>query len=295
VWLLDAGGALPDATPEELMLAGHIGTVFNRGALRFDPADGLFVFHDKNARSARCTPVAEPASVLGQLSDVSPFFAIGTGPVTEDGWRPVQQLYSDTDLLADILGRVQARICATEHRVAVSTFFLGFAARLWSIGLGAAAGHRLVPDLAADQLLFREGGGQIQLHVERPLARRGDDLKSMLADIVLESHLAPLTTALHQLGPISEKLLQGNTASALLSAAQVFDRRRGDTAPGPGWQLARSLCADQRLTGAINFSKDGTNYRRVSCCLFYRTPGGGLCGDCVFTNKPGTNPGKEAP
>jgi iron complex transport system ATP-binding protein len=362
VWLLDAGGALLDAIPEELTLAGHIGTVFNRGSLRFDPADGLFVFHDKNGRSARveapaplhaalqrvlrregwstrepaeivvtatdsgaitlrtgagratpvrlsalatllraipgashiCTPAAETASVLGELSDVSPFFAIGTGPVTEDGWRPVQQLYTDTDLLAGILGRVQARICAAEHRVAVSTFFLGFAARLWSIGLGAAAGHRLVPDLAADQLLFREGGEQIQLHVERPIAWQGDDLKPLLADTVLESHIAPLTTALYQLGPISEKLLQGNTASALLGAAQVFDRRRGDTAPGPGWQLARSVCADQRLTGAIDFSKGGTNYRRVSCCLFYRTPGGRLCGDCVFTNKPGTSPDKEA-
>ncbi|MGB3523980.1 MAG: (2Fe-2S)-binding protein, partial [Mycobacterium sp.] len=30
----------------------------------------------------------------------------------------------------------------------------------------------------------------------------------------------------------------------------------------------------------------GTDYRRASCCLFYRTPGGGLCGDCALTHKP---------
>jgi iron complex transport system ATP-binding protein len=71
-------------------------------------------------------------------------------------------------------------------------------------------------------------------------------------------------------------------------AAQVYDQP-----PGPGW-LARNLCSDQRLTGAIDFSKDGTNYRRVSCCLYYRTPTGGLCGDCVLTTKPGTKPRKEA-
>jgi cobalamin transport system ATP-binding protein len=238
-----------------------------------------------------CAPVAKAAEVLSELSDISPFFAIGTGPIAEDGWRPVQQLYSDTKRLDDIVGRVQARIDAAERRVAVSTFFLGFAARLWSIGVGALAGHRLVPDLAGNQLLFREDSGQIRLHVERPVAWQGDDLESMLADAVLESHIAPLTLAVHRLGAISEKVLRGNTASALLGAARVFDRRHGDTGSGPGWRLARSLCSDQRLMGAINFDKSG--YRRASCCLYYRTRTGGLCGDCVLTHKPGTNPRKD--
>jgi iron complex transport system ATP-binding protein len=132
-------------------------------------------------------------------------------------------------------------------------------------------------------MLFREDGGQIRLHVERPIAWQGDDMKSMLADAVLELHIAPLTAAVHRLVPISEKLLRSNTAYALLGAARVFDRRHGDTTPGPGWQLARSLFLDQRLMGAIDFSKEGTNYRRISCCLYYRTPTGGLCGDCVLT------------
>jgi iron complex transport system ATP-binding protein len=235
-----------------------------------------------------CAPVAKAAEVLSELSDISPFFAIGTGPIAEDGWRPVQQLYSDTKRLDDIVGRVQARIEAAERRVAVSTFFLGFAARLWSIGVGAVAGHRLVPDLAGNQLLFREDGGQIRLHVERPVAWQGDDLESTLANAVLESHIAPLAAAVRRLVPISEKVLRGNTASALLGAARVFDRRHGGTGPGPGWQLARGLCSDQRLTGAINFDNHG--YRRASCCLYYRTRTGLLCGDCVLTNKPGTSP-----
>ena len=246
-------------------------------------------FSNRNGR-----PAAKTAKMLSELSDVSPYFAVGTGPVAEDGWRPVQQLYTDTGLLDGIIGRVQARIDAPERRVAVSIFFLGLAARLWSIGVGALVGHRLVPDLAADRLLFREDDGQIRLHVEHPVAWQGDNLEAMLADAVLESHLAPLTAAVHRLGPISENLLRGNAASALLGAARVFDRRHGDSTPGPGWRLARSLCTDERLTGAIVFSKSGTAYRRVSCCLYYRTPAGGLCGDCVFTNKPGTNPRKEA-
>jgi iron complex transport system ATP-binding protein len=231
-------------------------------------------------------PEAKTAALLAELSKVSPYFAVGTG-LLDDDWLPVQQLYTDTALLDGIIGRVQSRIDAAERRVAMSTFFLGFAARLWSIGLGAVAGHRLLPDLAAEHLLFQEADGQIRLHIEHPVAWQGDDLESMLADMVLAVHLAPLSAALRRIGPISEKLLQGNAASALLAAAVVFD---GEAVPGAAWQLARKLCSDERLMEAIRFDSAGycsTGYRRTSCCLYYRTPGGGLCGDCVFTTKPG--------
>jgi iron complex transport system ATP-binding protein len=219
-------------------------------------------------------------ALFAELSDIGPYFAVGTGPV-DDGWRPVAHLYTDAALLEGIVGRLQARMNTAEQRVAASTLFLGFAARLWSIGLGALAGHRMLPDLAPERLLFRETDGQIRLHIERPVASQGDDLEPTLADMVLDLHVAPLTAALSRLGPISRKLLRGNAASALLGAARVFDH--GAT-PGPGWQLARTLCADERLSDAICFNDAG--YRRTSCCLYYRVPGGGLCGDCVFTTLP---------
>lgn len=217
-----------------------------------------------------------PQRVLADLADLGRYFTVGTGPVS-NGWRPVEQLYSDPALLDGIVGRVQARMDAAEQRVAASIFFLGFAARLWSIGLGALAGHRLLLDLDPARLLFCESDGQIRLHVEHPVACHGDDLESRLADMVHDGHLAPLSTALRPLTPISDKLLRGNAASALLGAARVFDRN----ATGRGWQLARRLCADERLLDTIRFSNAG--YRRTSCCLYYRAPRGGLCGDCSMT------------
>ena len=220
--------------------------------------------------------------LLAKLAEISPYFAVGTGPV-DDGWRPVRQLYTDSALLDGIVDRVGARMDVAEQRVAASTFFLGFAARLWSIGLGALAGHRLLPDLDAERLLFRDSDGQFQLHIQDPVAWQGDDLEPMLADMVLEWHLAPLSAALRRLGPISAGLLRGNAASALLGAARVFDR---DATARPGWQFARRLCADKRLSAAIRFN--GMSYRRTSCCLYYRAPRGGLCGDCVLTSKPRT-------
>src|SRR6201993_2618449 len=200
-------------------------------------------------------------ALFAELADISPYFAVGTGRV-DDGWRPVRQLYADLALLDGIVDRVGARMDVAERRVAASTFFFGFAARLWSIGLGALAGHRLLPDLDAERLLFRESDGQFQLHIEDPVAWQGADLEPMLADMVLEWHLAPLSAALRRLGPISQRLLRGNAASALLGAARVFDR---DATAGPGWQMARRLCADKRLSAAIRFN--GMSYRRTSCCL----------------------------
>lgn len=348
VWLLGSDGALLDAIPEELMLAGQIGELFDCGTLRFDPATGVFAVRGTNGRNARVDAAdplvgavervlaregwrrCEPAEIVvtatdsetirlrasghpavsttlgglpallrdrppggrrcasqemsaamhAELSKVSPYFAVGTGRVAESGWRPVQQLYTDTELLDGIVDRVQTRIGAAERRVAVSTFQLGFAARLWSIGLGAVAGHRLLPDLCSDHLLFRETDGQMHLHIEHPVGWRGDGLEPMLADMVLESHLAPLSAAVRRLGPISAKVLRGNAASALLGAARVFDDKCASEA---GWQLARRLCDDERLAGAIRFN-DGS-YRRTSCCLYYRTPVGGFCGECVLAAK----------
>lgn len=241
--------------------------------------------------NAQRAPEAITATVLAKISEINGYFAVGTGPVDSD-WHSVQQLYTDLELLDDIVDRVQTRMGAAERRVAASTFFLGFAARLWSIGVGAVVGHRLLPELATDAVLFREVDGQTELHIERPIGWQGDDLEPLLVDMVLDVHLAPLTEALRRIVPISRELLRGNAASALLGAARVYDNHRGTGAPGPAWQLARRLFADERLNGTVRFSK--TNYRRTSCCLYYRAPGGGLCGDCVFRHIPPTTGRKDA-
>jgi iron complex transport system ATP-binding protein len=232
--------------------------------------------------STTARPVPEPSTVgvLAENSQINEYFAVGTGPVDSD-WRSVQQLYTDPALIDGIVERVQARVGAAEPRVAASILFLGFAARLWSIGLGAVVGHRLLPDLAAERLLYRESGGQITLHIADPVGWQGDDLESMLADTVLDGHLTPLGAALQ---PISQELLRGNAASALLGAAREYDRHRATTSPGPAGQLARRLCEHERLSGTVSFN--GYNHRRSSCCLYYRTSNGGLCGDCVFTHIP---------
>jgi iron complex transport system ATP-binding protein len=231
---------------------------------------------------------SKTAAVLAEISQINEYFSVGTGPV-DSRWLPLEQLYTDPALLDGIVERVQAPIGAAEQRVAASIFFLGFAARLWSIGLGAVVGHGLLPDLAAERLLFRESRSQIRLHITHPVGWRGDDLEPTLADAILDGHLAPLGDALQ---PISRELLRGNVVSALLGAAREYDRHRATSSHGPGRQLARRLCEDERLAGTVIF--DGLDHRRSSCCLYYRTGDGGLCGDCAFTKIPGSLGSKDA-
>ena len=238
-----------------------------------------------------CASQDQTIAALAELSTVSSYFAVSTGVADDADWHPVTQLYTDPDLLADAIAGVQDRIGAADLRVAVSTFYLGFAARLWSVGLGGLAEHRLLIDLDPDQLWYTDSGGPVRLHLPNPMAWQGssasDDLEPALAEMILTGHLEPLAAAVRRLGPISEGLLRGNIASAALGAARALRwHHGGDLADQPSWDLARTMCDDERLSGAVSFSDSGTEYRRASCCLFYRTPGGGLCGDCALTHKP---------
>lgn len=239
----------------------------------------------------RCASRDETIAALTELSAVSSYFAVSTGIADGADWRPVTQLYTDEKLLAGAVAHVRERIGAPDLRVAVSTFFLGFAARLWSIGLGGVAEHGLLIDLDPDQLWYTDSEGAVRLHLPNPVAWQGssanESLEPALADMILTGHLEPLAAAVQRLGPISERLLLGNAASAVLGAARALRwHSGGDLADEPGWALARKLCDDERLTGTICFNGSDTDYRRTSCCLFYRTPGGGLCGDCALTHKP---------
>ena len=55
--------------------------------------------------------------------------------------------------------------------------------------------------------------------------------------------------------------------------------RHGETA---GNRDRRFQTYDTPLSDTGTLGPDGEGFRRRSCCLYYRVPGGGLCGDCVL-------------
>ncbi|MFK4107730.1 (2Fe-2S)-binding protein [Streptomyces sp. NPDC002176] len=234
---------------------------------------------------------------LTALRPLGGFFVLRTGRPAGLTASPLDQTYAgqltgvQPDVLAERIGVVADRLRVREPRVCASLAQQGLAARLWSAALACAALYGRVPDL--DPRLLRwdpaaTAPDDLWLTEVRPLP--GD--AHTLADTVLHAHLEPLGEALTRRYGVAPGLLWGNAASALAGAARQLDHwARANSRADVVHQtttLTDSLFAHPLLrdTGV----RSGTGFRRRSCCLYYRVPGGGVCGDCCFTRPPGSSP-----
>ncbi|RAJ44654.1 FhuF-like iron-sulfur protein [Kitasatospora sp. SolWspMP-SS2h] len=219
----------------------------------------------------------DPRAALG------PYFAVRTDASPPPGFRPLPELSAADGPLAARIAEVGRVLGTGEPRVAASTAHLGLAARLWSVALGAALATGRVPELdGAWFALPPQGPFDLWL----PSAPGREATAEALEATVLTGQLAPLAGAVRAVTPLAPGLLAGNAASALVGAA-----RQAATVPAfraPAAALARALLARPALaaTGTVSAPGRPLAFRRASCCLYYRTPSGGLCGDCVFTRAP---------
>lgn len=187
--------------------------------------------------------------------------------------------------------KVARSLQAPELRIAASIAQQGLAARLWSAALGCAVLYGQVPDLDARLLRWdADGSAPDDLWLTEVRALPGD--AGTLAAVVLEGHLEPLAAALRARYRLASGLLRGNAASALAGAARQLSgwaRAHGRTEAATRTRaLAADLLAHPLLAGTGTLT--GTAFRRRSCCLYYRVPGGGVCGDCCFTRPPRSSP-----
>lgn len=234
-----------------------------------------------NMMSAGSPGLEDIADLLHRVARTGPYFVVTTGMMTAAGWRPVRTLYEDPTVLRDLVDRMQRRIGADHARVASSILFQGYAARLWSVGLGALVLGRQLPQLDPDALWWRDDDATMALHLADPAGREDPSLVAAMGRTVIGTHLEPLVRALHRLGPVADGLLWGNAAAALLSAADVLD----GASSGPAHDVAAQIMLSAPLLGTTRQRPDGS-HRRLSCCLFYRTPGGSLCADCALDRSP---------
>ncbi|MEI5525114.1 (2Fe-2S)-binding protein [Streptomyces brasiliscabiei] len=237
---------------------------------------------------------------LTALSALGGFFVLRTGepphgtPPTlaeayaAPGAEVEEEVYANPVIFR--VHKVARSVRAPEPRVAASIAHLGLAARLWSVALGAAALYGRVPDLdprllrwdadasAPDDLWLTEVRS---LPVER------------IGEVVRDGHLLPLAAALRARLPVSERLLWGNAASALMGAVRQIDRWAAANGRDEAASRARALAADLFAHPSLTGTLDPVTHRRRSCCLYYRLPGGGLCGDCCFDRPPGARPRRD--
>ncbi|MFJ3904986.1 IucA/IucC family C-terminal-domain containing protein [Streptomyces sp. NPDC090025] len=254
---------------------------------------------------------------LAESARIGGFFALRTTPPAPGttAHLPLARVYAAGDPDADgaaalraRVDRVTARLGARERRVGASIAQLGLAARLWSTALGPAALYGRFPDLSPATLhwdgaltspddLWWAGPGDGAADQENvpdqecvPGQERGTRPATVaeLRAAVQEAHLVPLHAAFARSTAISPRLLWGNAGSALAGALRELTRwaraeRRPEVAERAA-ALVQGLFEDPLLARTVR----GPALRRTSCCLYYRTPTGGLCGDCVFDHAPGS-------
>jgi hypothetical protein len=193
-------------------------------------------------------------TALADVARIGPYFALDTDPgiAGRPPWRPVTELYGRA--LPGRIAAAQARLGVEESRVAASLLFQGIAGRLWSPVLGSAVEHGVLPDLTAAGTYWRAAS-------PGPVLLGAPEAGALDAD------------------PLAEDLLWGNAASALAGTLAVLSRARPAGA-ARGRRLVTALLGAPPLRGTGRFGPGG--FRRRSCCLYYRVPGGGLCGDCAL-------------
>ncbi|RZT87746.1 FhuF-like iron-sulfur protein [Pseudonocardia sediminis] len=238
-----------------------------------------------------------PVDVTAALDDVAavgPFFAL---PVLDGGGaEPFARLHADPRPLSDRIARVRQSL-GSDERVAASIGFQGLVARLVSAPLAAVVLHAVLPDLAG--LSRRPGGddpwapgltGAGGASTPDPAEDPGGAAAVLGAELV-DAQLAPLVEAVRGLVAVSGHVLWGNVASALAGSARVLDSARPGSRPALLGVLG-ALLEHPSLsgTGRLLVLEPGVadtewGFRRRSCCLYYRVPGGGKCGDCVL-NRP---------
>jgi hypothetical protein len=226
---------------------------------------------------------------LAGSAGMGPFFVVSltaAGP----GWCPAAEVYADG--LAGPIRSTAQQLGVTEARVAAATVHLGYAARLWSPVLYCALRWGLVPDLAELRLATSPS---IRLSLPEPRGWRADgpdELAALAYRVVADQHLEPLASGLTV--KIAGRLLHGNAAAAMTAALRMLVT--SEPAPGhpaqPGLgaaakAMAQTLLGTGILRGTGALTGPGLEFRRRSCCLFYRVPGGGLCGDCALAARPG--------
>jgi hypothetical protein len=225
------------------------------------------------------------------LTALGSFFAVSThspGHPPDPPWRPLSELTGASVVLRDRVDGVRAALAARgnrpvgqiEPRVAASAVHLGMAARLTAPALGAAVLGRPL-DLRPGGLWWQDtAGGPVPLSVPATDAAAGEPAGWDAQ--LLDELLAPVTAAVAGLVPTSPRVLWGNVASAVNTAARLVAGQRPDLA-GAAWRAAGRLFASPWLR--TERTPPGPAFRRSSCCLFYRLEPSGpaaLCGDCVL-------------
>ncbi|MCY1143203.1 (2Fe-2S)-binding protein [Actinoplanes sp. Pm04-4] len=115
------------------------------------------------------------------------------------------------------------------------------------------------------------------------------DAAELLSRTAVSNLVGPVLEAFRERFVLSPQVMWGNVASALGGAAgMIADHVTAPAAAGASAAIVAGMLARGPLTGTASLERpDPRRARwflvRNNCCLYYRLPGGGTCGDCILT------------
>lgn len=239
----------------------------------------------------------DAAAALRRAAGVGPYFALDQSP-SGDGWLPLRSLLDDPATVHERVDFVRGAValrCEVEPasldaRACASIHFLGLASRLVAPALAAASLDAVVVSFLPDDVFWqRVDGGPVPLAARAVSGSPAADpaqAAALLHDGALSVLAAPLVDAFAEVMRLSRTVLWGNVASALTGAAAMLLRSGERTILDPVEIVAAALDAGP-LAGSGRFDVPDRFFVRNSCCLFYRIPNAGKCGDCVLLPRVG--------
>lgn len=234
-------------------------------------------------------------AALDLAAEVGPFFVLDRW-TPEAGWRPLRELVERPVLVERVTaaremlaGRSRVGVDEIEERATASIVFLGLAARLVSPAFACAALAERVPTLTIDELWWQPvtGGPWPLARSPRDAPEPSGDLAADLDARILQPIVAPVLDAFGRTFAVSPQVLWGNVASSLAGALTMLRTARPDRAEAATAIVGR-LLEHGTLKDTGDLAAAGPSFVRRSCCLFYRVPGAGICGDCVLDEAPTT-------
>lgn len=232
------------------------------------------------------------AKALAEADSLGPFFAVSA--TAEPTWASWVDLIDGPALdtrICDVTTTLTSGSGSTtvDPRIAASITHLGLVARLLSPLLGAALTSGVLPVVDPSEVhLLLTGPNPLPLAfhaTEVVVANDAPTLVRALDDAWLRPAVHPLSARLVGSAALSRRVLDGNVASAVVGALRLASAARPGLAPAAE-AVVDAVLSEGSLAGTGRRRLDGSFIRR-SCCLFYRLPGAGTCGDCVLaTSEP---------
>lgn len=237
---------------------------------------------------------ADVRAALRVAAAAGPYFAVDE-PDAERTWLPLARLLDDRDLLRERVEAARTVLAtrtggAVDLRACASITFLGTVSRLVAPALGTAAIAGVVPAFTPTDVLWSPvAGGPIPIAVADPRGRPVEDAdeaaRSIDRDLVATT-VTPLVAAYATTFRLSTQVLWGNVSSALAGAAGML-ARTGAPQRLTAVDIVEAALRSGPLVGSGHYERPDPRrprafFVRHNCCLFYKIPAGGKCGDCVL-------------